>query len=119
MWLSSDRDGRFTLDNILAFADLARSRARVYAPYEFQAQMQGFCTLAMWRWVADAGPAAFANWCGAPTCRGKLTTPSDPYMASPAGRFTDQLQLSSGTLILKGSSAVEQVHDELVCGGSH
>lgn len=54
---------------MLDFIDLARGRSKAYAPYEFQAQMQGYCTLLLWRWAASpqGSVGAFADWCARPS----------------------------------------------------
>jgi hypothetical protein len=60
----SDRDGRFTLEEIGAFVDLARERSKAYAPHEFTAQMQGYCSIQLWKWAsAPGGAPAFEDWC--------------------------------------------------------
>lgn len=44
--------------------DLARQRSRCYQPYEFQAQMQGYCTLQLWKTTSlGGGSAEFVDWC--------------------------------------------------------
>ncbi|KAK9823610.1 hypothetical protein WJX72_004211 [[Myrmecia] bisecta] len=61
--LDNDHDGRFTLEELLMLVDLARQRSRRYQPHEFQSQMQGFCTLQLWRAMAvTGGKAAFVDW---------------------------------------------------------
>jgi hypothetical protein len=60
----SNRDGRFTLNELLEFTDLVRLRSRCYQPYEFQAQMQGYCTLQLWKAICqEGGQQAFVDWC--------------------------------------------------------
>lgn len=59
----SNHDGRFTLDELLSFVDLARQRSRCYQPYEFQAQMQGYCTLQLWKTTSlGGGSEKFVDW---------------------------------------------------------
>ncbi|CAL8472062.1 g11604 [Coccomyxa elongata] len=61
--VDSNHDGRFTLEELLSFVDLARQRSRCYQPYEFQAQMQGFCTLQLWKTTSlGGGSAKFVDW---------------------------------------------------------
>ena len=60
----SNRDGRFTLAELHQFVDVGRLRSRVYQAFEFPAQMQGYCTIQMWKWAAaEGGSKAFEDWC--------------------------------------------------------
>lgn len=59
----SNHDGRFTLEELLEFTDLLRLRSRFYQPYEFQAQMQGYCTLQLWKALSqEGGQKIFLEW---------------------------------------------------------
>ena len=57
-----ERKGRVSLDDLHALAELAHSRLRCYQPHEFQTQMQGYCTLQMWRSIAAEGELAVCDW---------------------------------------------------------
>jgi hypothetical protein len=64
----SERDGRYTLEKLLAFFELAAEHARFYRAHEFQAQIQGYCALQLWDAVATPdGKAMFNNWCARPS----------------------------------------------------
>ncbi len=51
-----------TLENVFALAELGHSRMRCYQPHEFQSQMQGYCTLQIWRALASEGEESICEW---------------------------------------------------------
>ena len=52
-----------TSDDLLALLELCRGRARAYQSFECVAQLQGFCTLQMWRAMSQPdGPKKFSDW---------------------------------------------------------
>eukprot|EP01024_Parvocaulis_polyphysoides_P033307 TRINITY_DN29669_c0_g1_i1.p1 TRINITY_DN29669_c0_g1~~TRINITY_DN29669_c0_g1_i1.p1 ORF type:complete len:223 (-),score=21.91 TRINITY_DN29669_c0_g1_i1:22-690(-) len=60
--LDAKKDGKFTLDELYSFAKLAAERIRMYQPHEFQSQVQGYCSLVMWKAVCVQGNAMFVEW---------------------------------------------------------
>lgn len=64
LWvLDRTHSGRIGVDDLLALLDLCRSRAREYQLFELEAQLQGYCTLQMWRAMsAPDGLQQFTNW---------------------------------------------------------
>mmetsp|Transcript_14550 Transcript_14550/g.17627 ORF Transcript_14550/g.17627 Transcript_14550/m.17627 type:complete len:218 (+) Transcript_14550:206-859(+) len=58
--------GQFQLGDLLAFYDTCADRAKLYRPHEFQAYIQGYCSLQLWSSVATPeGKQNFTNWFGA------------------------------------------------------
>lgn len=44
--------------------ELGREQSRLHQPYEFAAQLSGFCTLQMWQALSQQGGVdRFADWC--------------------------------------------------------
>ena len=106
LWLlDGNRDGRVTLAELHALADLCRARSRRYQSFEFEAQMRGYCSLQLWRAMCAAdGQSAFTSWCGGAVGAGwrgfdvgqapqqiyspprQTTTPCQPLPGSPACR---------------------------------
>eukprot|EP00771_Trimastix_marina_P001554 gnl/Trimastix_PCT/2635.p1 GENE.gnl/Trimastix_PCT/2635~~gnl/Trimastix_PCT/2635.p1 ORF type:complete len:443 (+),score=50.31 gnl/Trimastix_PCT/2635:53-1381(+) len=61
--LDSDHDGRFILDNFVAFADLCYSVQKVYNPNDFILQLRGYCVHALWRFLSHVGGVEeFERW---------------------------------------------------------
>ena len=83
----SNRDGRFTLAEMRQFVDLGRLRSRVYQPYEFPAQMQGYCTIQLWKWAAaEGGAKAFEDWC-AHVLASLCNSCKEAILVRPCGSF--------------------------------
>lgn len=60
---SRTHSGRISVDDLLALLELCRSRAREYQCFELEAQLQGYCTLQMWRAMSGhEGQQQFSNW---------------------------------------------------------
>lgn len=56
-------DGRATLEDFIALADLCQRRSKCYQSFEFTAQMQGFCSLKLWQAMCGPdGQEQFVNW---------------------------------------------------------
>ena len=47
--LDADKDGRFSLQDFIAFSSLALQQIKKYKPYEVPSQIQAFCTLQLWK----------------------------------------------------------------------
>lgn len=61
--LDKEHDGRFTLPNVLDLLEFGREQSRLHQPYEFAAQLSGFCTLQMWQAISQQGGVdRFAEW---------------------------------------------------------
>eukprot|EP00741_Cyanophora_paradoxa_P004602 tig00000821_g4466.t1 len=61
--LDSNRDGRITLDELFAFAEIFGKRQRLYKAHEYEMQMRAYCTLRMWSVVsAPGGIDSFVDW---------------------------------------------------------
>mmetsp|Transcript_39575 Transcript_39575/g.70962 ORF Transcript_39575/g.70962 Transcript_39575/m.70962 type:complete len:223 (-) Transcript_39575:257-925(-) len=61
--LDRNKDGRFTLEELQSFYELACERARLYQTYEYMSMMHGYCTLLMWRAVSGGGGhSEFSDW---------------------------------------------------------
>lgn len=59
-----EHDGRLTLSNVIDMLELGREQSRLHQPYEFAAQLSGFCTLQMWQALSQQGGVdRFAEWC--------------------------------------------------------
>ena len=51
------------MDDVLALLELCRARARFYQSFECEAQLQGYCTLQMWRSMSGPdGLQQFSSW---------------------------------------------------------
>jgi hypothetical protein len=58
-------DGKFTLEDLLAFSLLCRQRAHYqsFPSFEASAHLQGYCSLRLWQALcAPDGHESFANW---------------------------------------------------------
>ena len=56
-----------TLHDLMALAEQACVYVRQHPPHECQAQLQGCCTLRLFREVSKPqGEAGFVTWCGPP-----------------------------------------------------
>eukprot|EP00276_Gloeochaete_wittrockiana_P009732 CAMPEP_0184647952 /NCGR_PEP_ID=MMETSP0308-20130426/5001_1 /TAXON_ID=38269 /ORGANISM="Gloeochaete witrockiana, Strain SAG 46.84" /LENGTH=235 /DNA_ID=CAMNT_0027079393 /DNA_START=13 /DNA_END=723 /DNA_ORIENTATION=+ len=53
--LDSDRDGRISLNELFAFAELFGKRQKLYKSHEYEMQMRAYCTLQMWKVVSCPG----------------------------------------------------------------
>ncbi|PRW45239.1 hypothetical protein C2E21_6322 [Chlorella sorokiniana] len=64
LWvLDRSHTGRVTINDLLALVELCRTRARHYQSFELEAQLQGYCTLQMWRALSGPdGVQQFAAW---------------------------------------------------------
>eukprot|EP01025_Chloroclados_australasicus_P012432 TRINITY_DN15725_c0_g1_i1.p2 TRINITY_DN15725_c0_g1~~TRINITY_DN15725_c0_g1_i1.p2 ORF type:complete len:175 (+),score=36.30 TRINITY_DN15725_c0_g1_i1:491-1015(+) len=60
--LDAKKDGRFTLEELYKFAIIAGERIRMYQPHEFQSQVQGYCSLVMWKAICTQGDGVFVEW---------------------------------------------------------
>mmetsp|Transcript_6435 Transcript_6435/g.16881 ORF Transcript_6435/g.16881 Transcript_6435/m.16881 type:complete len:223 (+) Transcript_6435:111-779(+) len=61
--LDRNKDGRFSVEELQAFYELACERAKLYQTYEYMSMMNGYCTLMMWRSVSGAGGyQEFSDW---------------------------------------------------------
>jgi len=62
--LDKDKDGRFTEQEFIAFAQMFASKKTITA--DFQAHLQAFCTLRMWNEVGkgNSGVQLFEEWFG-------------------------------------------------------
>jgi hypothetical protein len=59
-----DRDGRFTLEELLAFASFAHSYARQQHTLDSSYMAAGLASLRMWRDMRqDSGREQFVDWC--------------------------------------------------------
>jgi hypothetical protein len=59
-----DRDGRFTLEELLAFASFAHSYARLHHTLDSSYMAAGLASLRMWRDLReDSGRGQFVDWC--------------------------------------------------------
>ena len=60
--------GKITLEDLEDLAEVCLHRSKAYQSYEREAQLQAYCTMALWRGVG-ASPQAFVDWwvllCGA------------------------------------------------------
>eukprot|EP00899_Mesostigma_viride_P008209 jgi/Mesvir1/1738/Mv21190-RA.1 len=80
--LDANHDGRILLAELYAFADMVAEQSKRWGPHEFESQMQGFCTLQLWRMVAwEEKKDAFLQWmmrllCA--NCRDQLEVPGYP-----------------------------------------
>jgi hypothetical protein len=55
-------DGRFTLNELYAFAEFCDARRKMYAQHEFVVQLQGQCTLRMQEHAMAFGGDAIEAW---------------------------------------------------------
>ena len=62
--LNASRSGRVHLDELLRFVVMCQEQHRLYAPHEFKARLQAFCSLQMWRFATecDANREAVVDW---------------------------------------------------------
>lgn len=61
--VDTDRDGRITLKDLIDFAKMWASQQRNYERFDFQARMQGQCTVKLCKFVlSDGGVDAFVEW---------------------------------------------------------
>jgi hypothetical protein len=59
-----DRDGRFTLEELLSFASFAHSYARLHHTLDSSYMAAGLASLRMWRDLReDSGREQFVDWC--------------------------------------------------------
>lgn len=59
-------------DDLVALVELCRARAAEYQAFEVEAQLQGYCTLQMWRAMsAPDGLQRFTAWCAPGGCCGR------------------------------------------------
>lgn len=58
-----NHDGKVTLEEFIAFADLCKERSKLYQSYECAAQLQAFCSLRLWRAMSSPnGLEQFTDW---------------------------------------------------------
>ena len=57
-----DKRGRISLADLHALVELCQQRVRCYQLYEFQMQMQGYCSLQMWHFIVASGEEALTAW---------------------------------------------------------
>jgi len=63
--LDQDKDGRFTFDEMINFAQMCKQRQSEYKPHELQQMLQASFTLNLWQYVcADEGEDNFLGWIG-------------------------------------------------------
>ena len=62
--MDSDKDGRFSLNEIYRFAEYCRDESDKFKGYEFTFQLQAQSTLLMWKQLQEGGEDEFAAWMG-------------------------------------------------------
>ena len=62
--LDSNKDGRFTLEELEQFAIFYSENTKKSNRYEYQYQIQAQCTFKLWQSLQDHGPDEFAAWVG-------------------------------------------------------
>ena len=61
--LDSNKDGIFSLKEIYEFAQMCAGRRRLHGAYEFQSQIQGYCTIELAKAVETTeGVEEFVDW---------------------------------------------------------
>lgn len=61
--VDSDLDGRIALSDLIVFANMWASQQRNYERFDFQARMQGQCTLKLCKFVlSEGGVEKFVDW---------------------------------------------------------
>ena len=55
-------DGKFTLDDLFAFAAFCESKRRVFDSHEFLIQIQGLCSYVMWEYNIKNGHGVVEEW---------------------------------------------------------
>jgi len=64
-FLDEDKDGRFTLEDLMNYVGFCHEKQKHYKPHEIQSMLQGACTLMMWQNVCtEEGEDDFVAWIG-------------------------------------------------------
>lgn len=60
--LDDDCTGRFTLEKILDFSRKVNNCRRVFRQIQFSKEMEGYCTLRLWKSLSSRGNEHFVRW---------------------------------------------------------
>mmetsp|Transcript_9295 Transcript_9295/g.25292 ORF Transcript_9295/g.25292 Transcript_9295/m.25292 type:complete len:169 (-) Transcript_9295:103-609(-) len=61
--IDNDKDGKVTLKELIAFAEVCALRRSMYRPHEYETQLQGYFTIEMWKKVTQPlGKKDFVAW---------------------------------------------------------
>eukprot|EP01023_Acetabularia_acetabulum_P062770 TRINITY_DN778_c1_g1_i1.p2 TRINITY_DN778_c1_g1~~TRINITY_DN778_c1_g1_i1.p2 ORF type:complete len:220 (+),score=50.56 TRINITY_DN778_c1_g1_i1:283-942(+) len=102
--LDNKKDGKFTLEELYKFAAIAGERIRLYQPHEFQSQVQGYCSLVMWKAVCVQGDGMFISWmCDLVrhSCKTSVRPPSDNYV------YRDNVEVLHHVLNVKDAQGMD------------